>query len=483
MKTLIIHFRSAPPAGWKRFTAGNVRNTIDSAGTDGVSLEMKKRRFMLEQMGHTVAICSAYEWAEYPLPEVEFDSTENRKLMRNMFERLEDYAGEEELKKEFDRIVASFEQRLTRILSTYSPEIVFVHNMLCLPIHPAATVALANVLVKTGIACTAIHHDILSEGAYKFKPTCDFSAKILQTFFPPVMHTMTHWTINSRNRKALKGKDIHAQIIHDTMDFDEKLDAVSHKKIRAELRAKFAVKENDIVLFMGARIVPNKQIEIAGALTARLQFLSAAMVNRKLYNSELFSEQSRVMLVIAGRPEAAFVDYQHKLFAYLDSLRISWKYVGDLVRPLRSESEGFYALYPDMYAMADFVVYPTGWEGFGNQLLEAFAAGLPVALFEYPVFKEDIGPKGVSVVSLGNTVLESNDTLVSIPEQNITAAAREIASILTNAEKYSAMTADNIAIGKKHFGFDVLRAHLSSAIEWAESKRNPSCDGKTPSVL
>jgi len=156
---------------------------------------------------------------------------------------------------------------------------------------------------------------------------------------------------------------------------------------------------------------------------------------------------------------------------YLDSLRISWKYVGDIVRPLRSESEGFYALFPDMYAMADFVVYPTGWEGFGNQLLEAFAAGLPVALFEYPVFKEDIGPKGVCIVSLGDTILESKDTLVRIPEQNITVAAQEILSILTSAEKYSAMTAKNSAIGKKHFSFDVLRAHLSNAIEWTSNKR------------
>jgi len=471
MKILIVHFRSAPPAGWKQYGTESERNKSDSAGTDGVSLEMKKRRFMLEKMGHTVAICSAYEWAEYPLPELEFDSAENRKMMRNMFESLEDYTGEAELKKEFDRMTAILEQELTGIVSDYSPEIVFVHNMLCLPIHPSATVALTNVLVKTGLACTAIHHDILSEGAYKFKPTCDFSAKILQTFFPPSMHTMAHWTINSRNQKALKSKNIQAQIIHDTMDFNEKLDAASHKKIRAELRTKFAIKENDIVLFMGARIVPNKQIEIAGALTSKLQSLSTAMVNRKLYNNELFVNQNRIVLVIAGRPEAAFADYQQKLFAYLDSLRISWKYVGDIVRPLRSESEGFYALFPDMYAIADFVVYPTGWEGFGNQLLEAFAAGLPVALFEYPVFKEDIEPKGVNIVSLGDTILESKDTLVRIPEQNITVAVQEILSILTSAEEYSAMTAKNSAIGKKHFSFDVLRAHLSNAIEWASNKR------------
>jgi glycosyltransferase involved in cell wall biosynthesis len=48
----------------------------------------------------------------------------------------------------------------------------------------------------------------------------------------------------------------------------------------------------------------------------------------------------------------------------------------------------------------DLVVYPTGWEGFGNQLIEAFAAGLPSIVFEYPVYREDIGPKGFEIVSL-----------------------------------------------------------------------------------
>jgi glycosyltransferase involved in cell wall biosynthesis len=175
------------------------------------------------------------------------------------------------------------------------------------------------------------------------------------------------------------------------------------------------------------------------------------------------------VLVLAGRPERAFIDYQKKVFDLFDTLKIAWKYVGGDVRPYRSEDEGLYALYPDFYAMADFVLYPTGWEGFGNQLLEAFASGLPVAVFEYPVFKEDIAPKGVKVVSLGDKLIPDRDCmeLVHIPVEELTRAAREIMAILTCPEQLPGITDHNIMIGKRCFSFDMLRAHLDEVLTWA----------------
>ncbi len=469
MKILIIHFRSAPAVGWKPREDSVDQSETDSAGTDGVSLEMKKRRFLLEKMGHTVAICSAYEWAEFPLPELEFDTAETRKLMRNMFEDLQDFSGEKELHNVFDKTVAALQQGFARAVSDFSPDMIFVHNILCLPIHPAATVALTELLKQTKIPCTAINHDILSEGAYKFRPTCDFAQSVLQEYFPPTLPTLVHWTINTRNKKALEKKGIEVGIIHDTMDFDEQLDPADYCRLRNELRSKHDIQPCDVVLLVGARIVPNKQIEVAGELTAAVQKLCLNKPEQKLYNNELLSNQSRIVLVLAGRPEAAFSNYQQKLFDLLDSLKISWIYAGDIVRPLRSEQEGLYALYPDMYSMADFVLYPTGWEGFGNQLLEAFAAGLPVSVFEYPVFKEDIAPKGVSIVSLGDTIEKKSGDLVRIPEKTLHSAAQEILDVLLDSEKYSGIASNNIAVCKKHFSFDVLRAHLKDSLNWASS--------------
>jgi len=470
MKVLIVHFRSAPSHGLKQPRQRARAAEVDSAGTDGVSLEMMKRRTVLEVMGHQVAICSAYNWADFPIPALEFDSEEVMQMMQNLFgPGLVDFASEAELKRAFDISLLQLKQGLGKVITDFTPGILFVHNILSLPVHPVATVALTDLLRETQLPCAAIHHDILSEGAYKFMPTCNFAKSILDKYFPPTIPNLRHWTINSRNQRSLKKKGIEAKLIHDTMDFDQKLDAAEQARIQASLRGKHNIKPNDIVFFVGARIVPNKQTELAGHLTAILQSLRQEMVGRKLYQGEVFSEESRVVLVLAGRPERAFADYRERLFELFDALGIAWMYVGNEVRPIRSEEEGFYALYPDMYTMADFVLYPTGWEGFGNQLLEAFAAGLPVVVFEYPVFKEDIAPKGVRVVSLGDTILEERDAagLVQLPAEVLARAAHEMIAILTTPEMYRSITAHNIMVGKKYFSFDVLRTHLRDAIDWA----------------
>jgi len=470
MKILIIHFRSAPSHGLKEPQQHIKAGETDSAGTDGVSLEMMKRRTLLEAMGHEVAICSAYNWADFPLPALEFDSAEVMQMMQNLFgPGLVDFASETELKRAFDASSLELRQQLGKVITDFTPGILFVHNILSLPVHPVATIALTHLLRETQLPCAAIHHDILSEGAYKFMPTCNFAKSILDEYFPPEMPNLRHWTINSRNQRALKKKGIEAKLIHDTMDFNQELDAAEHARIRASLRGEHSIKPNDIVLFVGARIVPNKQTELAGHLTAILQRHRQEMVGRKLYHGEVFSEESRMVLILVGRPERAFTAYQERLFELFDALRIVWMYVGNEVSPMRSEEEGFYALYPDMYTMADFVLYPTGWEGFGNQLLEAFAAGLPVVVFEYPVFKEDIAPKGVKVISLGDTILEERDSagLAQLPAEVLARAAHEMIAILTTPEVYRSITAHNIMVGKKYFSFDVLRTHLCDVIDWA----------------
>jgi len=470
MKVLIVHFRSAPRHGLKEPRQRTRASEIDSAGTDGVSLEIMKRRTLLEAMGHQVAICSAYDWADFPIPALEFDSEEVMQMMQNLFgPGLVDFASEAELKRAFEISVLRLKQEFGKVIMDFTPGILFVHNILSLPVHPVATVALTNLLREIQLPCAAIHHDILSEGAYKFTPTCNFAKSILDEYFPPTIPNLRHWTINSRNQRVLKKKGIQAKVIHDTMDFDQKLDPAEQARIRASLRGKHGIKPNDIVLFVGARIVPNKQTELAGHLTAILQSLRQEMVGRKLYHGEVFSEESRLVLVLAGRPEHAFADYRERLFELFDALKIVWMYVGNEVRPIRWEDEGFYALYPDMYTTGDFVLYPTGWEGFGNQLLEAFAAGLPVVVFEYPVFKEDIAPKGVKVVSLGDAILEERDSagLDQLPAEVLTRAVHEMIAILTTPRVYRSITAHNIMVGKKYFGSDVLRTHLCDAIDWA----------------
>ena len=210
MRILIMHFRSAPTE--EKSLSHFLANPDDSAGTDGVSLEIMKREKMLNSMEHEVAISSAYDWSDFPIKNLEFDSETVIHIMNNLFgEKISDYPGEEDLKITFEKSILDLKRDFFNVLNEFRPDLLFVHNILSLPVHPVATVALTQILKETRIPCVAIHHDILSEGAYKFTPTCQFANTILENFFPPKMINLMHWTINTRNQKTMKKRGIEAK--------------------------------------------------------------------------------------------------------------------------------------------------------------------------------------------------------------------------------------------------------------------------------
>lgn len=471
MRVLIVHFRSAPGYAVNEPCQLSYESGMDSAGTDGVSLQMMVRSDVLKEMGHQVAVCSGCNWADFPIPALEYDSEEVKQMIGCLYgTQPEDPISESELKRMFDVSRSHLKQEFEKVITDFAPGVLFAHNILSLPVNPVATVALTEVLGETRLPCAAIHHDVLSEGAYTFKPTCNFAKSILSEYFPPVMPNLRHWVINTRNQKVLGKRGIDVTVVPDFVDFDAQPDLSEWARMRAYLRNKYGIKLSDIVLFAGARLVPNKQTEIAGHLTAALQNLRQEIVSRKLYSGEIFSEESRIVLVVAGRTERAFADYQTRVFELFDALPIDWIYVGNEVRALGFEEEGLFALY-DIYTMADFFLYPSGWEGFGAGLLKAIAARLPVASFEYPVFKEDIAPKGIMVASFGDTILEERDSagLVQIPAKVLVRAASEIITILTTPELYRRIADNNFMVGKKYFSIDVLRSHLQDVLDWANS--------------
>jgi hypothetical protein len=151
-------------------------------------------------MGHDVAICSAYEWAEYPVPGLEFDSDDVARTVSQLFGgEAVDPPPEPDIVREFDESKMELKRRLAGVVEDFRPDLLFVHNVLCLPVHPAATAGLTELLRETGLPCVAIHHDVLSEGAYKFGPTGEFARSILERYYPPAMPNLSHWTINTRN--------------------------------------------------------------------------------------------------------------------------------------------------------------------------------------------------------------------------------------------------------------------------------------------
>jgi hypothetical protein len=60
--------------------------------------------------------------------------------------------------------------------------------------------------------------------------------------------------------------------------------------------------------------------------------------------------------------------------------------------------------------------------------------------------------------------------------EELTRAAREIMTILTCPDKLRGITDHNTMVGKRHFSFDMLRAHLDEALTWARLIEGPKVD-------
>jgi len=108
------------------------------------------------------------------------------------------------------------------------------------------------------------------------------------------------------------------------------------------------------------------------------------------------------------------------------------------------------------------VTYPSYWEGWGNQLLEAVRAKLPVVLFPYEVYRSDIAPSGFSMIELGKSesLYWDEKGLAMLPQSQIEMAAKEGCKVLFDTHSRSIMVDSNFMIGQKEFSMESLRLLL-----------------------
>ncbi|MBG0787721.1 MAG: glycosyltransferase, partial [Anaerolineaceae bacterium] len=134
------------------------------------------------------------------------------------------------------------------------------------------------------------------------------------------------------------------------------------------------------------------------------------------------------------------------------------------VEPVRGQVEGtkIYSLW-DTYTIADLVTYPSIWEGWGNQLLEALRAKLPIVVFEYPVYLSDIKEKDLEIISLGDQI-EKRDKLdlVEISTKMLQEAADQSVTILTNKRLREQMVERNYLIAEQNYSYEKLENDLIS---------------------
>jgi glycosyltransferase involved in cell wall biosynthesis len=440
-------------------------------GTDGVSLEIDKWKQVLEEMGHVVHLCAGdLGMIEGTLiEELYHHRADVKRLDHNTFYELSDFANDAEYRAEVYGLADAIERQVRDFVEEKGIDFLIPQNVWSVALSPSAAIALAQVMRDLKLPTVAHNHDFYWERAGGIALTCATAIEIADKYLPPRDPLVQHAVINSlAQRELFERKGIQASVVPNVFDFDAP--QWQPDDYNRDFRARIGVGDNDILILQATRIVQRKGIELAVDFVKALGSPErrARLKRRGLHDGRPFGDDSRIVLVLAGYSEDdATGRYLSLLRQKVEQAGIDALFIGDLVGGRRQMRDGqkIYSLW-DTYVFADFITYPSLWEGWGNQFLEALRARLPLMLFEYPVYRADIQDKGFRVVSLGSEIQGRDDLgLVQVEPAVIEAAADQAVELLTDARLRYETVEHNYGIARHHYSLQALRGYLTRLVE------------------
>jgi glycosyltransferase involved in cell wall biosynthesis len=382
----------------------------------------------------------------------------------NTFQSLRDYKDESAYRTELYRLANIIEARMRNFVKEKHIDFLVPQNVWSVAVNPAVAIALTNIMRTHKIPALAHNHDFYFERRDGIALTCGTAIELADKYLPPRDALAKHVVINSLGqRQLLERKGIASTVVPNIFDFESP--PWVGDDYNRDLRKRIGLRDNDIFILQATRIVTRKGIELAIDFVKALDSPErrAELKNRGLYDGRKFTADSRIVLVLAGYArDDSTGQYKNLLKNKAESAGVEILFIENLVAERRGRRNGekIYSLW-DTYVHADFVTYPSQWEGWGNQLLEALRARLPVMLFEYPVYSADIKPKGLRVVSLGDTITGRDEHgLVTVSPGIISAAADRAVDLLTDADLRAKTVDHNFEIGRKYYSMDALHLHL-----------------------
>jgi glycosyltransferase involved in cell wall biosynthesis len=342
--------------------------------------------------------------------------------------------------------------RLYEFIEKFHLDVLIAQNSLTIPMHIALGLALTEVAAETEMPTIAHHHDFYWERV-RFSVTAVHD--YLQMAFPPNLPNIRHVVINSMAQEELALRTgISSIVIPNVLDFENppQDDHEYNSNLRpsivipnvldfenppqddheynSNLRQEIGLEEGDVMILQPTRIVQRKGIEHAIELVKRLQ-------------------DPRYKLVISHEAGDEGYDYadwlrDHALEDGVD-LRLIATRVADK-RSINASGERQYTIW-DVYPHADFITYPSLYEGFGNAFLEAMYFRKPLLVNRYGVFVRDIEPQAFDLVVMDGFLTKK-----------VVQAVREI---LENPQRRKQIVEYNYEVATRHYSYAVLRKRLN----------------------
>ncbi len=406
------------------------------AGLDGVSLEAHKWAAIFRRLGHEVVFLAGLrDEAAAPgetVPEMHFRHPQVEAIQRAAF-------GRHHLDPAAARALDALAQRLhaavLAFLDRWAPDVVVVENALAIPMNIPLGVALHRVLAETGLPAIGHHHDFYWERE-RFFP--NGLHDLLAETFPPALPNLKHVVINTLARLSLKERrGLDSVVVPNVADFARA--AAGLDPVSRGLRADLGLGPEHILVLQPTRVVPRKGIEHALDLVAELNAHPQGLGGRQ------------AVLVISHPAGDEGYEYLRSLEARARAQQVPLIYAAGRFGPRRRLGPGgpIYSL-ADAYTVADFVTYPSLYEGFGNAFLEAVYYRLPLLVNRYTVYDADIRPKGFEVVEMQSHIT---------PEVVEAARAALLDPVLRRR-----MVEWNYARAWEHFSFEAITPTLAALL-------------------
>ena len=399
------------------------------AGTDGVSLEIKKWVAVLERNNYDCFYfaglcdfdgrkCLLVDEAHFEHPEIEeisrvsFGTRTRHRAISRTIRCLADYLKDK---------IYNFTQQ-------FEIDLIIVENALAIPMNIPLGVALTEFIAETGFPTIAHHHDFFWERD-RFLVNCvdDY----LTSAFPPNLPSIQHVVINSlAGRQLSYRKGVSNVTIPNVYDYA--LPDPPDNEHCEDIRNQIGLDEDDLFVLQPTRVGSRKRIEQAIYIVFRL-------------------ELKNPILVISHASGDEGDLYYKQIMEYASHFGVKVVSIDHLVGSQREAKQG-QKLYTigEVYRCADLVTYPSDYEGFGNAFLEAVYYRKPIVVNRYSIYVVDIEPKGFDVISFKGMV--SNHTI------------RQIQTLGVDSGRVQQMVEHNYRLALRHYSYEVLEANLLSLI-------------------
>ncbi len=397
-------------------------------GTDGVTLEASKWAQVFRQMGHQ-CFWFAGQLDKSPersmlVPKAFFQHEQNQWINAHVLGKK---ARSSEVTNAIQTMKTFLKARIREFIKTFSIDLLVPQNALTIPLHVPLGIAVTEIIAETQIPTIAHHHDFYWE---RTRFSVNAVGDYLRMAFPPKLPNMEHVVINSAAQEELALRTgIASIIIPNILDFDNPHPVDETRT--SFLRETIGLKPDDIMFLQPTRIVQRKGIEHAIDLIEDLG-------------------DPRCKLVICHESGDEGFEYAEWLKEEARDRGVDLRLFGMFMRDPWGEQEQKatdYTLF-DIYPCADFVTYPSLYEGFGNAFLEAIYFKKPLLINRYAIFVRDIEPKGFDLVAMDGFL--TRRTVQNVKE------------VIASPERRDQMVNHNYQVAARYYSYAVLRRWLNT---------------------